>query len=184
MSAQFKHVSEKKWGYDPTDVDPLIDSARTQFANPESQALSAKQLRNAQFRLVKGGYRISAVDAALDRLDEAFSARDAKHLLATAGHIGANEKLDELRSVLLGRASRGKRKAFGRSGIAQKGYSVRQVDALLAAIASALEGRGSIGVEALRQASFSASWNGYSEAQVDLYIDRAVEYLQLSAALA
>jgi len=184
MTAQFKLVSTKKWGYNPADVDPLIAAARTQFANPDQPGLGASDLRTAQFGLIKGGYRISAVDAALDRLDDAFAANEAKRLLARGGHIGANEELEKLRETLLARTNRKKRKRFARIGLFGKGYSVRQVDSLVAGVQALLEGRTRTEIAALREYSFGSTWNGYTEAQVDAFIDRAIEYLQLSAALA
>jgi len=180
MTAHFLRVPEDEFGYETSEVDSVIDLARSQFANPGSHVLDASSLRTRQFALVKGGYRIDSVDAALDRLDDAFAEQEAKRLLVRQGHQGATEHLAEFRITLLARATRGARRAFKRQSWWQKGYSVRQVDQLLKRVAATLEGTPSVGVPQLRQVTFSPKWAGYTEAQVDAYLDRAVQYLQIS----
>ncbi|MEY4301183.1 MAG: hypothetical protein RJA30_334 [Actinomycetota bacterium] len=183
MTAHFKKVSATELGYAPEDVDHWIDLARQQFANPASHVLDAATLRTAQFRTVKGGYQITAVDAALDRLDDAFADQEVNRLLTRLGHQGARERINEIRELLLGRIARPKRQRFDRQPWRLKGYSVRQVDAMLAVISAELEAGGVVTVAALRQQTFSPRWAGYTEAQVDAFLDRFIQYLQLSRAL-
>ncbi|MDE2410026.1 MAG: DivIVA domain-containing protein [Actinomycetales bacterium] len=180
MTAHFLRVPEDELGYETTEVDGVIELARSQFANPASHVLDASSLRTKQFTTVKGGYRIDSVDAALDRLDDAFAEQEANRLLVRKGHQGAGEHLAELKSTLLGRTSRGRSKAFNRQPWWQKGYSVRQVDQLLQRVSQTLEGEPSVGVPQLRQVTFSPKWAGYTEAQVDAFLDRAIQYLQIS----
>ncbi|MEN9715595.1 MAG: hypothetical protein RJA35_1062 [Actinomycetota bacterium] len=183
MSAHFKKVSENEKGYNPADVDAWVERAREQFANPASHVLDARSLRGAEFSLVKGGYEIAAVDTALDRLDDAFAAQEANRMLVRGGHQGAAEHLAGIRQVLEQRLQRGKRKVFDRTGLVRKGYSVRQVDALLAVIEAELSGSQLPSVATLRAAAFSLRWSGYNEAQVDAFIDRVIQYSQLSRTL-
>jgi len=180
VTAHFPNAASNEWGYDPKSVDPVIDLARNQFANPGSHVLDASQLRTSQFGLVKGGYVIAAVDSALDRLDDAFAEQETNRLLAKLGHDGAKAQLSELKSTLFGRATRGSRKAFRRQPLWLKGYSIRQVDRLLKAVKSELEGKGESSLASVRNATFVAKWAGYNEAQVDAFLDRTVQYLQIS----
>jgi DivIVA domain-containing protein len=183
MSSQFKLMPGNKWGYDPAAVDPVIELARRQFEEPGANLIDAATLRKAAFPLVKGGYRITAVDAALDRLDEAFAQKEAQLLVERDGRASALDYVDSIRATLLARASRPRGKRFKRTGFFSKGYSPRRVDALVAAVANELGAPGSLTVAALREQAFTPSWRGYNEAQVDAFIDRSVEVLQLSAAL-
>lgn len=180
MTAHFLHVPTDELGYEPKSVDAVIETARRQFADPGSHVLDASMLRRSQFSLEKGGYRIDSVDAALDRLDDAFAQQEANRILVRKGHQGAQEHLLELKETLLSRTGRGRSKAFTRNSWWLKGYSVRQVDNLLQSVEAALEGKASVAVAQLRQATFSPKWAGYSEAQVDAYLDRLVQYLQIS----
>lgn len=180
MTAHFPHVDSKQVGYDPKTVDPVVALAREQFANPGSHVLDASTLRTSQFALIKGGYVVEAVDAALDRLDDVFAEQEANRLLAHKGHDGARQQLAEQRVTLLGRISRGNRRSFKRQQWWLKGYSVRQVDKLLRTIGATLDGDASLAVATIRNFTFAPKWGGYNEAQVDAYLDRAVQYLQIS----
>ena len=180
MSAHFPVVADDEYGYDPKDVDPWVEKARNQFANPASHVLSASALRMAQFGVVKGGYRIEAVDTALDRLDDAFGDQEQNRLLVRGGHHGARDFAEKLEQVLLARATRGRRKSFDRVQWLRKGYSVGQVDKLMRRVEAHIHGGSVLDVTELRHVVFSPRWAGYAEAQVDAYIDRTVEYLQVS----
>ena len=178
--SNFNRTDANELGYDPADVDPVIDLARRQFAEPTSRVIDASQLRASQFRVVKGGYQIAAVDQALERLDDAFAVNEAKRLTAQRGHHGAFLFLEELKATLLGRAQRPAGHKFKRNPFWVKGYSKHQVDILLATVAGYFEGIDRVSVEQLRRVVFSPRWGGYVENQVDAYIDRVVEYLQVS----
>jgi len=180
MQANFKHVAADELGYDPAQVDEMIGLARAQFSDPASKVLGASKLRTSQFSLAKGGYEIGSVDAALDRLDDAFAANEAARLLAQRGHQGAQQYLAEMKELLVARIERPRGQRFKRASFVHKGYSKRQVDAVVELIREALEGQNELAISYLRQVVFSPRWGGYHENQVDAYIDKAVEFLQLS----
>jgi len=183
MSAHFKKVSASELGYDPASVDPIIDLARKHFADPDGRALDAATLRNSAFKLVKGGYQIASVDAALERLDEAFVEQEARLVLERTGHDGAAAHINGIRNTLQGRIDRPAKQRFDRTALWFKGYSVAQVDSLLKRIDGAIEGRRDLTAADLREVTFAPRWRGYSEAQVDAFIDRAVQFLQLRKTL-
>ena len=181
--SNFNKTAPDELGYNPADVDPVIELARRQFAEPTSRVLDASQLRSAQFGLIKGGYEVAAVDQALERLDDAFAVNEAKRLTAQRGHHGAFLYLEELKATLVGRAQRPAGRKFKRNPFWAKGYSKHQVDILLATVNGFYEGTDRVTVEQLRKVVFSPRWGGYAENQVDAYIDRVVEYLQVSKSI-
>lgn len=183
MTAHFPKAAAKELGYHPAQVDALVERARQQFSTPGSHNLEAKTMRTSQFELVPGGYVISAVDAALDRLDDAFAVQDAKRLVAQIGEHGAIEHVANLKAMLAGRISRPKGKRFGRTKWWLKGYSARQVDAMLNLVGEQLSATKSVPVARLREITFQPKWGGYVENQVDSFIDKSVEYIQLSGSL-
>lgn len=183
MTAHFPKVSPKEQGYHPAQVDELIGRAREQFANPASHSIASQTLRTAQFDLVDGGYVIQAVDAALDRLDDAFAVQDAKRLVAQIGEQGAAQHVIDLQKLLSGRVERPAGKKFTRNKWWLKGYSSRQVDQVLKLVGLQLVGKTSVPVGTLREVTFKPKWGGYVENQVDAFIDKTIEYIQLSGSL-
>ena len=180
MSANFKRVPETQLGYEPNQVDATIALARQQFSEPTSRVIGASGLRTSQFELVKGGYEVASVDAALDRLDDAFAQNEANRLIALSGHHGARDYVANLGHTLVERASRPSAKKFRRTGWFAKGYSRRQVDAIVSLVRESVQSQDELAVSYLRQVVFSPRWGGYRENQVDAFIDRAIEFFQLS----
>lgn len=186
MSAHFPLVAKGQLGYDTKQVDELIDLARSHFADPSGHLVTASRLRNSQFALVKGGYSISAVDAALDRLDDAFGVQEAQKQIAVTGHHGLEAKVEHLIELLQGRVQRKAGNKFRKVPWFLRGYSPRQVDQLLNDVGGWLQS-GSTGADRtervvrLRSVVFKTKWGGYDEAQVDAFIDRSVELAQYQA---
>lgn len=180
MSNIFPKSGAKVLGYEPGQVDAVVNQARVQFGEPNSSIIDARELRLAQFDLVEDGYLISEVDAALDRLDDAFALREKQRLFNQLGPIAAGERVDEIRRLLKGRVRRPKGKRLGRQNWFGKGYSVGEVDHLMSRVAATLQGKDAITVQELRDAAFKPKWGGYIENQVDSFIDKTIEYLQLS----
>lgn len=183
MSAHFPKAKGKILGYHPEQVDSLIANARVQFADPSQHLLDNGKLRHSAFNLVPGGYLIKAVDAALERLDDAFAVQEVQRNLAQNGRHQLDADVANLKSLLEGRTSRPKGKRFAKVKPWHRGYSKSQVDSLCVVIAQNLTGTITTDVDQLRSAEFKASWGGYAENQVDAFIDRAVELWQISKVL-
>ncbi len=181
MSNNFPTVSAKEMGYDPGQVDAVINQARVQFAEPSSNIIDAKKLRTVQFALVAGGYQVEAVDAGLDRLDDAFAQRERDRLATSFGATEAFDEIDKIRKLIKGRVRRPNGKKLARTGFFTKGYSVKQVDAFLNTVGLRLSGKTELTIADLRNVTFKPKWGGYVENQVDALIDKTVEYLQLSS---
>lgn len=182
MTAHFAKTNKKSLGYNTAEVDDLVAKARAFFA-AQSALSDPNFIRNAQFGLEKGGYEIASVDAALDRLDEAFGLQQARNLVSQSGLFDSRQQQIELKDVLLARANRPQAKTFASTGLFGKGYSKKQVDLLLANFATHLDGGTKMTIPQLREARFKYVSGGYNEAQVDAYLDRAIDYLNLEQAI-
>jgi DivIVA domain-containing protein len=179
MSNTFPNTAAKSLGYDPEQVDRVIAKAREQFADANSKVVTADALRRAEFDLVKGGYSISAVDAALDRLDDAFAAREAKTLQAQLGEYGLNDYSSRIEETILGRCERSRGSRFSGSGVLLRGYSKKQVDELTERVYRHLTAKQPLAIEDVRGSLFKSKRGGYAENQVDAFIDKVVELLQI-----
>ena len=179
MSFSFPRAKRRTLGYQPEQVDAFIAKAREQFSHSEADLMASIDLRRAEFPLVRGGYSISAVDVALDRLEDAFASRELERRMARSGSWVMATKAGELRALLLGRTSRPKRKRFSSTGIVLRGYSKRQVDEFMNSVHKHLESSEPISLDTVRRAVFMAKRGGYAENQVDAFIERLVELLQI-----
>jgi DivIVA domain-containing protein len=176
----FPLAKKNALGYDRTQVDAVIASAREQFANPSSNLVTAAQLRSTEFELAKGGYSIAAVDSALDRLEDAFFEREAKEILASQGQYALTEQISKLSELLFQRCERPKGNKFARCGLLYRGYSRREVDLFCERVYRVLNSSQQLEVSEVRHVTFKSVRNGYSEHQVDAFINRAVEFIQLA----
>ena len=73
MTDAFPRVSIFRKGYDPESVDAFFEDARRAYeGGVPAEQFSAEQVRQATFALRRNGYRIDAVDSAMNRLEAAF----------------------------------------------------------------------------------------------------------------
>jgi DivIVA domain-containing protein len=80
-----RRVSGKLLGYDPEQVDGLLDRVRRQYENPLSRIVSPSMLAVARFDLIPGGYRIDQVDLALAKVADDFEIRELTKRLTRIG---------------------------------------------------------------------------------------------------
>ncbi|MEN9752526.1 MAG: hypothetical protein RL670_217 [Actinomycetota bacterium] len=179
MSQHFENAEKHELGYDQVQVDQMVARARAQFADERESLITAAELRKTEFDLVRGGYKIAEVDSAIDRLDDALSAIEIAAVLRHHG-IGLIENvMVDAAELLLGRAARPRRQRFSSAGWPLRGYSRRQVDVLVDIIAEHISSDTKINLEQIRRVVFKSRRGGYNEAQVDAFIDKAIELLQL-----
>jgi DivIVA domain-containing protein len=162
-------VAKGKLGYSVSQVDQVLARARDQYANPAFKVLDWRELTATSFTLEKGGYQTTAVDAALDKLQDTFVEREAKQ---------TNFAIGDLKELLLGRTERPKGKRFSKVGVLRKGYARPQVDALLELFTEHVAAEDEISLDELRELKFKLQRGGYIESQVDAYVDRMVEFIQ------
>lgn len=179
MSFSFPKAKKSVYGYEPTEVDAFIAKAREQYARTEADLLASIDLRRTEFKLVKGGYSISAVDSAIDRLEDTFAERELSRLKARGGYEAIHERAMQIKIALVGRLDRKPGKRFKRTGLILRGYNRRQVERFLARVEKHIESGDALSLDYVRRIIFKASRGGYAENQVDAFIDRVVELLQI-----
>ena len=179
MTDAFPRVSIFCKGYDPESVDAFFEDARRAYeGGVPAEQFSAEQVRQATFALRRNGYRIDAVDSAMNRLEAAFVQRDRADHVAVNGENAWFERVADRATTLYPRLlrPRGDRFAHPDRG---RGYDADDVDDLLDRLADYFDDRGDIGVEDIRHAVFppAKGRKAYAEGPVDAYLGRAVEIL-------
>ena len=182
MSFSFKLANKNILGYDTVQVDEFVAQARAQFSNPASALVAAESVRRVEFDLVKGGYSIEQVDEAVERLEETFATREIQKQLAEQGAYALDDRLARVTELVRGRLQRPKGKRFSSTGWLLRGYSRKQVDALCERVARHLDSGAALSPAEIRRSIFQAKRGGYAESQVDAFIDRVIEVLQIKAA--
>lgn len=174
MPSTFPLERNRRLGYDPAEVDRFVASARAEF-DRQSGSLRAADIRQTAFTMRRGGYATPAVDAALERLEDAFAVREREAVIRSGGERAYYASTRQLAKEIIGRLERPDGKRFARVGFSRVGYSVHEVDRFAREARSYFEDGSTVPVERVRSIAFSPRRGGYSEAQVDLLIDGLVE---------
>jgi DivIVA domain-containing protein len=169
----------RKLGYDIDEVEDFLEDARRAYhAQPGEQTLvTAETIRTQAFAMRRHGYAPSHVDAALERLEDAFAAKERERAFREMGDQAWYARAREQAQVLLDRVVRPRGRRFRRVGIFTLGYAVREVDQLADKISAYFQSGRPLSVEELRTTSFPAQRGGYNEAQVDVVIDDVIEVM-------
>jgi DivIVA domain-containing protein len=175
----FTFPKSKGRGYEPAAVDAFIAKAREQYAHREANILSSLDLRRSEFPMVSKGYSVSAVDAAIDRLEDAFAKSEIDRKRATGGFDALRDRIVAVKSVLHGRLDRPKRHRFDSTGLVLRGYDRKQVDRFMQSVEAHIETGRELDLNSVRRAVFKLKRGGYAEIQVDAFIDRVVELLHI-----
>lgn len=179
MSFTFPRVDAKKPGYSPEQVDQFLTRARAQFNNPVDGGLTAHDVRNTEFDLVHGGYSPEVIDGAMDKLEDSFASREIQRQKIERGSYALDDRLARVIELIRGRIERPKGQRFANTGLLLRGYSRKQVDALCEHIVRHLDSEAPLAIDEVRRMVFNAKRGGYVEAQVDAFIDRVIEALQI-----
>ena len=178
MGTTFPHSRKTKLGYRPEDVDSFLKAARRAYDAPIGTAdIDAEAIRRAGFAMDKGGYSTVHVDAALERLEDAFALREREHIRRTAGDKvwirGARQSAQEI----LERLGRPEGRRFRREGVLRIGYDRRQVDAFCDRLQAFFGEGAKLGVDEVRTVAFTPKRGGYAEWQVDLLLDHVIDVM-------
>lgn len=179
----FARVPRTAKGYNVEDVDSFFARAKGEYelvSSPSGSTFTSTDVRTVAFRLRRGGYDIHEVDSALDRLEDAFAARERARLVKEAGEQGFLEELTRQARTLQGRLDRPPGERFARAGRRwQKGYDPDQVDALCARLYGYFNQGHEMSADEVRRAVFTPRYGrrGYREPEVDAFLDRAVEIM-------
>ncbi len=182
IPASFERVQRGEYGYNAKQVDQFLQRARVSLENPEAAAepISSADVRAVSFDPVKGGYSAAVVDAALDRLEDAFARRERDELIAASGEEAWLREIGNLSGILRGRLHRPDGDRFRRPAKKKvRSYNTADVDRLCRELIAYLEQDKPLSVDSVRRAAFrpAVGPDGYEEAQVDAFLDRVVELM-------
>ncbi|WP_029289338.1 DivIVA domain-containing protein [Cellulomonas sp. HZM] len=175
----FRTVTGLRSGYDPDEVDEFFAHARSVYEQGPAAALAAKDVRSVAFDMVRGGYVTAAVDAALDRLEQAFVARARAEFVAEHGQPAWLTQLGEQARTLYGRLGRPDGDRFAPPEGRDQGYEPADVDELCHRLVAYFDKGAPLSASEIRGATFRArkGHHAYAEAPVDAFFARAVEVL-------
>jgi DivIVA domain-containing protein len=207
VASPFPFAPRGEKGYDPGAVDEFLRRARAAFEEPaaspvtasdaadvvdpdavaapdaDADALTAEAgvdaaaVRSASFALVRRGYAIGAVDAALGRIEDAFAAREREARIAAVGSSDWVELARSTAQEVLERLSRAPGTRFRKAGVLRFGYRIDEVDIVAEKLVAYFEHGEAVTVEQVRAAAFRMQRRGYDEAQVDAVLDAVVEVM-------
>lgn len=163
-------------GYDKRAVDDFLDRARGAF-EVGADPMTSADVRQAAFPLVRKGYVITAVDAALGRVEDAFAAREREAALSSAGVHAWVGQTRESAQVVLDRLSRPKGRRFDRVSALRYGYRIDEVDLVSDKLGRYIESGDPVSVEQVRAVAFRMQRGGYRETQVDAVLDALIEVM-------
>jgi DivIVA domain-containing protein len=182
IPASFDRVQRNEYGYNAKQVDQFLQRARVSFENPTTarHVIKSADVRAVSFDPVKGGYAAAAVDAALDRLEDAFARSERDDLVAERGEEAWLREIGKLSGLLRGRLHRPDGERFRRPSKGRgRSYNTVDVDNLCRDLIGYLEEDRPLSVDNVRRAVFrpAAGKDGYEETQVDAFLDRVVELM-------
>ena len=183
MSYAFSRAGKRKLGYKISQVDEFLKLAREQYTDTSKALITALDVRTARFELEKNGYSISVVDAALEKLEDVFAAKEFSQELLDVGSEEYSQGLAELKELILARCGRARRRKFDRRMWPNRGYSSKQVDRFCSQLGKSLETEAGLTVKEVRSATFKSKRGGYAEYQVDAFLEKVVETLQREQAI-
>jgi DivIVA domain-containing protein len=181
-AAAFPRVAARELGYNTSQVDQFLSRARAFYAARETngKAVSSRDIRSAVFDAARGGYQAQAVDAALDRLEDAFAQRERDMLLGRKGEEAWLQQLGKTSAVLRARLHRADGERFRRPRRKRsRSYAVEDVDALCRRLLGYFEQDRALSVDVVRRAVFrpAKGRDGYEESQVDAFLDQVIELM-------
>lgn len=177
--AVFPTVQKPLKGYDKEQVDSYLKMVKAVFYNETevTTSITSNELRTKSFDLRNKGYDPRYVDAALDRLEDVFYAREREDFLKKNGYAAFKQKNDNLLQELKGRMERDKKERFKTRSFLAHGYKISQVDAALDQITQVISRPGIVKPNQIRHLRFHSQRGGYDEAQVDAFLDAVIDYL-------
>ena len=186
------HTGKRKWGYDSDQVDAFLERAHTLY-DGEGAQLTQYDIQNASFDLVKGGYEIAQVDAALARLERAVVDKQTTWEISQHGRVAWKAQTESLFRELDSHAKRAQRERFKPGDGKDPSYDRKQVDRIIdqcltkAANELGLEELDDQSVRKLADVSSQTVANviftqrkgkcGYDERQVDHYLSSCVQLM-------
>lgn len=179
MSEMFPTVGRLGHGYHRGEVDNFFALARRVYEHAAGEQMTAFDVRETSFDLVRAGYVTHAVDSALDRLEAAFGARERQEFVAQQGSAAWMEQVAGRARTLYGRLTRPTGDRFAAPERGGAGYRSRDVDALLDRLIAYFDHGAPIDAAVVRDAVFESAKGptAYAEGPVDAFLARATDVL-------
>lgn len=180
VSETFARAGRFSKGYDIEQVETFLGRARTAYEESgRGPAMTSWHVRTVGFDLVRGGYDVDAVDAALDRIEDAFARREKQRGEERSGSAAWQTQLRTQEQSLRAQLARPDGERFPRGSGMELTYDVEAVDDLCQRIEESFAAGQPLAPDAVRLAVFKSrrGSRGYREASVDAFLDRVVELL-------
>lgn len=188
-------VGKRKKGYDVHQVYAFLEQAHALYEADGIQ-LHRSDIQDASFDIVKGGYAIPQVDAALERLEQAVTDKQTQYDIAQLGRVAWKAQTEAQFQELDRHAQRAEGQRFAPAQPKTPSYDRKQVDRLIDRVLAKAEAElerisagssGRQGPEAdptltspyVEDVSFTQrkGKHGYDERQVDYYLNACVNLL-------
>jgi len=178
VSTTFPRTGTKTLGYNREQVDEFLAFAKRSYdSNEDTVELTAEGIRHTAFAMQKDGYSTARVDAALERLEDAFAARERERASREQGEEAWMDEARATAQVLVNRLGRPAGHRFARTSFLSVGYSRADVDRLAAKLLTYFQDGKPVAVDTVRTAVFRPERGGYREAQVDAVLDSVVDVM-------
>ena len=166
-------------GYDVAQVDAFLAEVRRAYdaEGGATPGIDAATIRHTSFRMRRGGYAPPQVDAALERLEDAFAARERERDIARMGEEAWLRRAHERADEITARLARPDGEKFRRVGRMSGGYDPAEVDRFLTRVSRFFADGRPMSVDEVRRVVFRTRRGGYSEAQVDLLLDAVIDVM-------
>ncbi len=179
MSTTFPRSRKSRLGYNVDQVEDFLEEARRAYtaAADHPVVLNAETIRTMAFAMQKGGYSTTHVDAALERLEDAFAMRERERVMAEEGGAAWYAKARSSAQTVLDRLARDEGHKFSRVGPLTTGYLPKDVDAFAERMVGYFQHGKPLSVDQVRTVVFRTAKRGYNEQQVDLLLDSVVDVM-------
>ncbi len=175
----FPRARRSQPGYDIEQVEDFLEDARRAYATDAraATAIDSATIRRTSFPMQKGGYSPAHVDAALERLEEAFARREHERGVLEHGEEAWYARVRERAQETLEQLRRPEGERFRRVSRISRGYRVTDVDRFAQRIAEYLSDGPEMTAREVRTAQFDAQFGGYDEDEVDHLLDTVVSLM-------
>jgi DivIVA domain-containing protein len=177
VPSTFPTVDRKSLGYDPDEVERFLEDARRAYTAGGADTIASGKIRATAFSMRKGGYSTQHVDAALERLEDAFAAREREQEQAEHGQKAWFAEARTKASDVVARLERPDGQRFARVGFLSVGYHPKDVDAFAARLAGYFHDGKPLSLTEVRAIVFRPKHGGYRESQVDAVLDAVVDVM-------
>jgi DivIVA domain-containing protein len=177
VPSTFPTAPRSTLGYDIDEVERFLEDARSAYTDGGSGGLASEKIRATAFSMKKGGYSTQHVDAALERLEDAFAARERDSRLSAVGQKAWYAEARATASEIVARLDRPVAQRFDRVGFLSTGYHPKDVDAFATRLRGYFHDGKPLSLTEVRSIVFRPKHGGYREAQVDALLDAVVEVM-------